>query len=224
MHNQVIMKQTGFFITFEGIDGCGKTTQLKLTAKFLSCHRLPILILREPGSTPLSEKTRQILLNRNLKFNALSELLLYEAARAELVQKVIAPELTRGKIIICDRFYDSTTAYQGFGRGLNIDLINRLNRMVVEKNKPDLTFIIDVDYETSLSRRKHQPDRLENEKRKFFNRVRKGFREIARKDKRRVILIDGGQPAEMVFDEIKLWLIKKLKNRLNPDRKRSAAR
>jgi len=205
------MLKNVFFITFEGIDGCGKSTQLKLAANFLKSKGLTSVVLREPGSTPLSEKVRKILLDKKLKINPLSELMLYEAARAELVEQTISPALKQRKVILCDRFYDSTTAYQGYGRGIDIGLIKKLNNQVVGKCHPDLTFMIDVDYKTSLSRRKKNTDRLESESRAFFNKVRKGFLEIAHRNKKRVVIVDGRNSIDDIFQEVKSCLIRKLK-------------
>lgn len=207
------MKKKGFFITFEGIDGSGKTTQLKLTEKFLRQQGYPLLILREPGSTSLSEQIRKILLNKKNGMTPVTELLLYLAARAELVQQIIAPSLSRGITVLCDRFHDSTTAYQGYGRGLDIALINRLNGLAMGKSRPDMTFLIDVDYRTSLGRRKGKSDRLESESKKFFDRVRLGFLEIARHEKDRIIVIDGSHSVDMTFSEVADCLRKRLKIR-----------
>lgn len=207
------MEKKGVFITFEGIDGSGKTTQLKLVQKYLSSKRLAPLVIREPGSTPLSERIRRILLNKKIETNPVSELMLYVAARAELVQQVIAPALARGKIVLCDRFFDSTTAYQGYGRGINVTLINELNDLTVGSCRPDISFLIDVDYKTSLSRRKRKADRLESESRMFFNKVRRGFLKIAVKERMRVIVIDGKNSVDSVFGVIKDCLRQKLKIR-----------
>ncbi len=205
------MSKNGFFITFEGIDGCGKTTQLKLAVKFLKSNGLNPIILREPGSTPLSEKVRKILLDKRLEINPLSELMLYEAARAELVQQIISPALKKRKTVLCDRFYDSTTAYQGYGRGIDVELIKKLNNQAVGKCHPDLTFIIDVDYKTSLHRRKKNIDRLESESRAFFNKVRKGFLDIARANKKRIVVVDGRNAIDDIFQEVKSCLIRRMK-------------
>lgn len=205
------MSKNGFFITFEGIDGCGKTTQLKLAAKFLKSNGLIPVILREPGSTPVSEKVRKILLDKKLVINPLSELMLYEAARAELVQQIISPALKKSKIVLCDRFYDSTTAYQGYGRGIDVQLIKKLNNQAVGRCHPDQTFIIDVDYKTSLYRRKRNIDRLESESKAFFNKVRMGFLEIARREKKRIVVIDGRNPIDDIFQEVRSCLKRKMK-------------
>jgi dTMP kinase len=205
------MVQKGLFITFEGIDGSGKTTQLRLAEKLLSGSGRSLLVIREPGSTPLSERIRRILLDRRLRINEISELMLYQAARAELVQQVIRPALEKGTTVLSDRFYDSTTAYQGFGRGLDLDLIEKMNRLVAADCHPDLTFIIDIDYAASLSRRKKKSDRLESESKAFFSRVRHGFLEIARKNKKRVVVIDGSRNIDEVFQEVAACLKKKLR-------------
>ncbi|MEW5924636.1 MAG: dTMP kinase [Candidatus Zixiibacteriota bacterium] len=201
------MDGKGYFITFEGIDGCGKTTQLKMTEQYLSEKGLPVLVIREPGSTPLSEKIRDILLNMEFHINPVSELMLYVAARAELTRDVIIPSLLDGKIILCDRFFDSTTAYQGYGRDLDIESIKRLHTLSVGQFIPDLTFLIDVDYETSLTRRKQKADRLESESEEFFNKVRKGFLEISRQEPNRIVVIDGRKSIEEIFSEVQacLW-------------------
>ncbi|MCP4705245.1 MAG: dTMP kinase [candidate division Zixibacteria bacterium] len=207
-------RKKSMFITFEGIDGCGKSTQLKLTSNYLKKLGYKPEILREPGSTILSEKIRKILLNKNLKINPISELMLYVAARAELVDSTIGPALDDGKIILCDRFYDSTTAYQGFGRGLDTKVIDKMNRLAVGKYKPDLTFIVDIDYPTSIRRMKKinkVADRLESESKTFFNRVRNGFKEISLLNKKRVVLLNGKKSIEKIFDEVKDCLNRKLK-------------
>jgi len=182
--------KTGLFITFEGIDGCGKTTQLRLADRYLRKLGFETLTLREPGSAPLSEKVRKILLDKNLRIDAYPELLLYLAARGQLVNERISPELKKGTIVLCDRFHDSTVAYQGYGRRLDLDFIEQLRRKLVGKVTPTRTYVFDVDLPTSLSRRKKTPDRLERESELFFKRVRAGFRKMARQDPERVALVN----------------------------------
>lgn len=209
-----IMKRKSFFITFEGIDGSGKSTQLRLTKNYLKKLGYRIEVLREPGSTVLSEKIRKILLDKKIVINPASELMLYIAARAELVENTIAPKLAEGKLILCDRFYDSTTAYQGYGRRIDISLIEKMNNLAVGKFHPDLTFVIDIDCAASVKRMKNinkVTDRLESESAAFFKRVRKGFLEIARRNKKRIVLLDGRKPIQIIFQEIQDSLIKRLK-------------
>jgi dTMP kinase len=204
-------KLRGIFITFEGIDGCGKTTQAKKLYRYLKKEGYPVIFLREPGGTSASERIRRILLDRRLEISALSELFLYEAARAQLAEGVIIPELKKGTIIVCDRYYDSTTAYQGYGRGLDLAMIKRLNCVASSGYPPDLTFIFDVDYKTSLTRRNGRPDRLEKEKQAFFNRVRRGFKVIAAEP--RVVLLNGRKDIDTLFALVKDHSIRRVKQR-----------
>lgn len=204
--------RNGLFLTFEGIDGCGKTTQAMLTYKFLVDSGFAVTLLREPGSTEVAERIRSILLDRRLEITDRTELLLYEAARADLTEREIVPVLNRGQIILCDRFYDSTTAYQGFGRRLDVTMVRGLHRVAVGAVRPDLTFVFDLDVRTAATRRSGSPDRLEAQSQAFFERVRRGFLEIARKERRRVKVIDASQPAEAVFEDVKKYLTRRLKS------------
>lgn len=203
-------REKSLFVTFEGIDGCGKSTQAMLTYQYLHAQNYKVKLLREPGSTIVAEKIRDILLNRRLKMTDTTELLLYEAARAEVTAREIAPALANGTIVLCDRFYDSTTAYQGFGRKLDIRMVKGLHKVAVGNIVPDLTFVFDVDLKTASTRLGKQRDRLESQSRAFFNRVRLGFLEIARRDRRRVKLIDTTAPIDQVFELVKKHLLKKL--------------
>lgn len=195
--------KTGLFITFEGIDGSGKSTQVGLAHLYLQQMGLPAQVIREPGSAKLSEKIRAALLDKNLHIEPYPELLLYLAARGQLVGEVIIPALAENKIIICDRFHDSTVAYQGYGRGLDLSFIERLRQKLVGEVIPDLTLVYDLDLDTSLTRRKKTPDRLEKESEQFFKKVRAGFRRIARENSDRVKLIDARPAAEIVFEKTK---------------------
>ncbi|MEA3296955.1 MAG: dTMP kinase [candidate division Zixibacteria bacterium] len=198
------------FITFEGIDGCGKTTQTIMTYRYLTVHGYDVKLLREPGSTRTAERIRNILLDKRLKIAPITELLLYEAARAEITAAEIAPFLGRGRVVLCDRFYDSTTAYQGYGRGLDIRMVRSLHRVAVGNLKPDLTFLLDVNLKTAFLRQSGNRDRLESQPKAFFGRVRKGFLEIARKERRRVKVIDASRSIEDVFSDIKKILSRRI--------------
>jgi dTMP kinase len=198
------------FITFEGIDGCGKSTQLNLTARFLTSEGYDVLKLREPGSTVVSERIRRILLDERLDMSDTTELLLYQAARAELVVNEIEPALRKGTIVLCDRFYDSTTAYQGFGRGLDINMIKRLHRIAVGDVQPNMTLVFDIDLKTGLTRVGRKPDRLESQSKQFFSRVRKGFLEIARTEPRRVKVINARRSIEAIFDDVRKHVTRRL--------------
>ncbi len=204
-------KQTGNLITFEGIDGCGKSVQARKTFNYLKKLKKEVILLREPGSTPVAEKLRKILLDKKLDIPDLTELLLYEAARSELTALKIKPALADGTIVLCDRFYDSTTAYQGYGRKLDIKMVKALHRIATGNIVPNLTFVFDVDLKTAAKRRGKNPDRLESLSLAFHRRVRKGFQEIARTEKRRAKLIDSSQLPDAVFDEVKKILKRRLK-------------
>ena len=197
-------------ITFEGIDGSGKSVQAKKTFKFLRQKGISVILLREPGSTPVAEKLRTILLNKKLNIPDLTELLLYEAARAELTAAKIKPALQKGNVVLCDRFYDSTTAYQGYGRKLDIKMVKSLHKVATGNVAPDLTFVFDVDLKTAAKRRGKSPDRLESQSLAFHQRVRRGFKEIARSENRRVKLMDSSSPANEIFDEVRKILKRKL--------------
>lgn len=204
-------KGKGFFITFEGIDACGKSTQARLSHEFLRRNDLDAICLRDPGATAISESIRRILLdNKNSAMSAWTELLLYEAARAQLVEEEIQPALARGAIVLCDRFYDSTTAYQGYGRGLDLDIVGRANEIGSIGLTPDLTFFLDIDPRLALERKKKisiAEDRLEAEGVAFQEKVRHGFREIQKVAPHRVKLVDGHRAIEVIQVEIQSMLM-----------------
>lgn len=192
------------FITFEGIDGCGKTTQIARLEKYLINSGREVIKLREPGGTPFSESIRAILLESKEHISAESELLLFNSARANLVQNIIQPALSRGVFVLCDRFFDSTTAYQGYGRGLDIEYVNRCNEFATRGLKPDLTFYLRVSLELAHNRSKHRaaPDRIEKSGDEFFHRVIAGFDEIAQKNKGRIVVIDSSHEIEYTSELI----------------------
>jgi len=201
----------GTLITFEGIDFSGKSVQANLLHGALKDRKLPVLFLREPGGTEISEKIRMVLLdNANHKMSAITEVLLYSAARAQMVRENILPNLEAGSIVICDRYFDSTTAYQGFGRKIDLDFIKKLNNFATEELVPDLTFLIDLDPKIALQRKKTDLDRLENEDSEFHQRVRNGYLEITRLHSDRFVIIDGTQSIaaiqDKIFMEVKLKL------------------
>lgn len=181
-------------ITFEGIEGVGKTTQIELLCEELKRKGLPFLKVREPGGTQLSEKLREILLFSPFSLGAESELLLFEASRAELVRNVIIPALLQDKIVICDRFIDSTVAYQGYGRGIPLSIINKLNSFVTKGIKINRTYLLDnnLDIMEKRSFMKNK-DRIESEDLNFHKRVKKGFLALAKKYSERILLIDSSK-------------------------------
>lgn len=199
------------FITFEGIDFSGKSTQVQLLAKYLDNKGFSVAIFREPGGTEVSEKVREILLDPGNKLNPFTELFLFEAARSELVSKVIKPLLEQGQVVICDRFWDSTIAYQGYGRELPIDFIEKCNFYASEGVEPDLTFLIDISLDIMHQRAKvHSMDRIESEDGDFLKRVVDGFRELAFKFKYRTYVIDGSNSIENIHKQIVEIVEKKL--------------
>lgn len=194
------------FISFEGIDCCGKTTQAKLLIEKLQSLNHPVLFLREPGGTSISEKIREVLLDKkNLKMIQVTELLLFSASRAQLVSEVIKPALIQNKIIICDRYHDSTTAYQGYGRGLTLGAVKTINRVATTDVIPKKTVFIDITVKEMYDRRaanNQATDRMEMSNEEFYNRVRSGYHEIAKEEPERFVVIDGKQSVETIHDEI----------------------
>ena len=183
------------FITFEGIDFCGKSTQVELLQNYLINKGKKVLLIREPGGTEISEKIRTILLDKkNCKMSIESEILLFSAARAQLVREKIRPFLDEGYYIISDRFHDSTTAYQGYGRGIPIESVIHINKIAIDNTIPDITFFIDIPVSVSVNRKnlKHQNelDRIEISKDHFYDKVRSGYLQIALQEKR-FRVIDG---------------------------------
>ena len=197
----------GLFITFEGIDGSGKTTQIALLADYLKRKGLEVITTIEPGGTALGDRIRQILLDRgNAGMSYKAETFLFEASRAELVSKVISPALGSGKIIICDRFFDSTIVYQGIARGLGVERIMELSLWATDGIIPDLTFLLSVDVdggEERLSGSSKSRDRIESEEDKFKQNIYEGYLELSRKYSDRIILIDGKQGIKAIFGQIK---------------------
>ncbi|MBS5802069.1 MAG: dTMP kinase [Brachyspira sp.] len=192
----------GLFITFEGADGCGKTTQLMLMAKYLKEHGAEVLVTREPGAKGLGEKLREILLNYDGEVSSQAEAFLFLADRAQHMDIIIKPAVVTGKIVLCDRHTDSTVAYQGYGRGIDVSRINMLNDIATGGRKPDLTIVFDVDVETSLSRVGKEKDRMENAGMDFFNRVRNGYLQIAKQEPERVKVIDATQSIEAIHIQV----------------------
>src|SRR3989338_5168305 len=180
----------GMFITFEGFEGSGKSTQINLLAGYLKKNGYPVLLLREPGSTRISEKIRAILLDKKNDFiREKTELLLYLAARAQLVEEKIIPALKQNKIVLCDRFQDATTAYQGYGLGLDIKLIKSFGEFVAAELKPDLTILLDIKVEEGLKRRGKNTDRIEQRSLSFHRRVKEGYLKIADMERGRIKIV-----------------------------------
>ncbi|MEY3386552.1 MAG: hypothetical protein RIR53_1363 [Bacteroidota bacterium] len=204
------------FISFEGIDGSGKSTQLTMLREWFESHGSGVTVIREPGATLLSESIREILLSTKQSITPTAEILLFSAARTQLVEKVIEPALEAGSIILCDRYVDSTTAYQGYGRGLDLTAVAAINRIATRGIMPDLTFFIDVRYEQAQQRMQFsegggEPDRMERAGSDFFNRVRDGYLAIAQQDAKRFVVIDGYRDRASIHRDI----ISEVKRRLH---------
>lgn len=197
------MFKRGLFITFEGIDGCGKTTQLNLLAEYLEKKGLEVFITREPGAAGLGKKLREILLNYDGEVSPNCESFLFLADRAQHIDMLVKPAVEAGKIVLCDRHTDSTIAYQGYGRGLDLSQIKMLNNIATSGVKPNLTFIFDLDLETAFSRVGKTQDRMESAGLEFFERVRKGYLEIAKQEPERVKVINSNDSIENIFDQVK---------------------
>ncbi len=208
----------GMLITFEGIDGAGKTTHIELLAEWLQSAGHRVRILREPGSTRLSEAVRRVLLDAQQQIDPVAELLLFCAARRQLVQEVIRPALACGEIVICDRYADSTVAYQGYGRGLNLQMVERVLAYTIEDVVPQITFVLDVDVATALARRGERSldstDRMEGASRQFFERVRAGYRALAQQHRHRVHLLDAAEPIEQLQQHIRAIVAEQLARRV----------
>lgn len=202
---------TGKFVTFEGPDGAGKTTQLKMLGARLVSLGLAVSYTREPGGTRISEEIRKLLLDpANREMGSRTEALLYAAARSQHVEEFIRPEVAAGKIVLCDRFTDSTIAYQGYGRGIDLAFLEELNKMATAGIVPDLTFILDIDPGQGINRISEKravatgegKDRIESENLSFHSRVRTGFLELARRDKVRCQVIDAAMGRDEIHHEI----------------------
>lgn len=202
----------GLFITFEGIEGCGKSTQAQLLKDALADFNYQVLLSREPGGTVISEAIRKILLN--LKFKEMlpeTEMLLYMASRSQHTGQLILPALRAGKIVICDRYYDSTIAYQGAARNLDLSVIELITSFATFNTDPDLTILIDIPVDVGLSRiEKRKLDRLEQEGIEFHNKVRDQYLQIASKYSSRYFIIDGREPIEVVHKNIKELVLSKI--------------
>lgn len=202
----VVLMPTLPFITFEGTEGCGKSTQVQRLASRLESVGIPLLVTREPGGTPIGETIRELLqfAPHGVGMTPQTEILLFEASRSQLVREVIKPARERGLCVISDRFFDSTTVYQGAARKLDPDTVTRLNTFAVGDCIPDVTFVLDVDATTARARlqQPRKPDRMEQEPAEFYERVRQGYRQLAAREADRVLLINGSQAADSIENEI----------------------
>ena len=195
------------FITFEGIEGSGKTTQIRLLTAWLKERTPHVFLTREPGGTRIGEQIRTILLDpENMEMTPEAEILLFSAARAQIVREIIRPRLDAGWIVICDRFADSTLAYQGFGHGLPLDDLRRITQFATGGLQPDLTVYLDLDVETGLKRKAATPEewnRMEAKAIAFHRRVRQGYLQLAKEAPRRWLVLDARQPVDVIQAQIR---------------------
>ena len=203
----------GIFITFEGIEGSGKSTQLSMLNKWLTNHDYDVVATREPGGTKIGEKIRELLRSgsKDDVFSPRTELMLFEASRAQHMEEIVLPALNNGKIVLCDRFFDSTTVYQGVARAIDTDIVHILNDFSSFEKKPDLTIILDIDVDESMNRlikREISKDRIEQEDRKFFENVRNGYLNLAQNNER-FFVIDGTGDANSIQQKIRDELSKR---------------
>lgn len=206
----------GLFISMEGPDGAGKSTQIQLLQDYLNDKGYETIITREPGGTAISEAIRQIILNKEYKeMCEQTELLLYAAARAQLVNEVIRPALNAGKAVICDRFIESSVVYQGIARGIGIDKVYAVNDYALEGLRPQLTILLDLDAEEGLHRKKNQAelDRMEAEGLEFHQKVVEGYRLLAEREKERIMRISATLPKEDIHAKIVLAIEERILNR-----------
>ncbi|MBE7080850.1 MAG: dTMP kinase [Clostridiales bacterium] len=195
----------GKFITFEGCDGCGKSTQLRLLSKYLTDNGIAHIFTREPGGGKISEAIRDILLNgKNMEMTDECEALLYAASRVQHLSDRVEPALSEGKLVICDRYVDSSFAYQAYARGLGLDFIRKINAFALEKYLPDVTIFIDLTPEAAF-KRKHgadENDRLEKAGMEFHKRVYEGYKAVAAAEPNRVMCVDGTQTPQEIFADV----------------------
>ena len=198
------------FVTFEGVEGAGKSTQVSLLHEYLSNTTIPFVFTREPGGTPLGEKLRTLLIDPLHQMAPEAEALILSASRAELVDKIVDPALREGRLVVCDRFWDATLAYQGYGRGLPIDTLLQLTMFAARSLEPDITFLLDVPVSVSQSRLRGRlgfADRMERESTEFHERVAEGYRRLAAAAPHRFIVIDGQRPETDIAVEIRQTIL-----------------
>ncbi len=196
----------GLFVTVEGTDGSGKTTQIKLMEAYLIEKGFEVVLIREPGGTRISEEIRSMILDpKNTEMGRITEMLLYASSRAQLVYQIIKPSIESGKIVICDRFVDSSYAYQGFGRGIDFKTIEAINKAAIDGVEPNITFFFDIDPETAIKRRIETTgaDRIENEKIDFHIRVYDGYKELALLYSERIKSIDSKKSIEDIGKDVR---------------------
>lgn len=205
----------GFLVTFEGGEGCGKSTQIKKLSQFLEQEKIPFIVSREPGGTEVGEKIRDILLNMKAEMSSTVEFLLFSASRADHIEKVVKPALESGKIVLLDRFYDSSFVYQGYAGDLNLKDIQNVTELAVKDIKPNLTFLLDLDYEVGMLRKSKDDklrnlDRIEQKGESYHKKVRDGYLKLAEQNPDRIVVIDASKTPDEIFEKIKAKILKYL--------------
>ena len=205
----------GLFITFEGADGCGKSTQLNLLKDYLEQKGFEVVLTREPGGKGLGEEVRKLLLHYDGYVSPKCEAFLFLADRAQNIDTIVKPAVDEGKIVLCDRHIDSTVAYQGYGRGEDVERLISQNDLATSNFKPDLTLVYDVDIETAIKRVGQDKDRMEQAGKEFQIRVQNGYKEIAKNEPERVKIIDSSASIDKVFEKTKMVVEQLIKKRYN---------
>lgn len=201
-----------YFISFEGPEGSGKSSQAKRLAQTLRSERLPVVEIQDPGSTRLGKKLRKVILkDKALHFSPLAEAMVFIAGRIQLVMEYILPALRKGKIVICDRYHDSTVAYQGYGGSIDPEWLDEFGRSAISDLMPDLTIFLDVPVKVGFSRLRRGKDRMEEKNRMFHEKVRRGYRLLAKAEPNRMIIVDGTQNPDIVAVKILSIVRKKIR-------------
>lgn len=212
MEIRVTSLRSGKFISFEGSEGSGKSTQARMVCEYLKKKNIPVMLLREPGGVKISEAIRGLLLDvKNTDMTKDCETLLYMASRAQLVEEILKPALKKGTVVLCDRFLDSTIAYQGYGNGVNVEAIKQIGTFATQGIGPALTLLFDIDTEKGLSRTNAVKDRIELRSLEYHRKVRKGYLSIARKEPKRVRVIKVNAGKEEIFEIVRQKIDKFLK-------------
>lgn len=208
----------GLFITVEGTDGSGKSTQIRLMEEYLRSKGYDIIFTREPGGTRIGEEIRSLILDpENTEMGIIAEMLLYASSRAQHVAELVKPAVMSGKVVICDRFVDSSYVYQGFGRGIDLKLVESVNNIALDGMTPDITFFFDISPEIALKRRiaSTGADRIENEKMDFHMKVYEGYKKLALIYSDRIKSIDGNRDVDSIFQDVKGWLDELIQQKSN---------
>jgi dTMP kinase len=202
----------GTFITLDGPEGAGKSTQARLLVRALTAAGIPVIALHEPGSTYLGKQLRRLLLKAAQPLTPMSETLLFWAARVQLLHEFVEPALKAGRVVVCDRYHDATVAYQGYGGSLDADWVDRTGRTVIGQRLPHVTFLFDLPVEMGFARLRRLPDRMERKALSFHRRVRQGYLALAEREPQRIVRLDAAQPKALLQQQILAVLLKRLRS------------